>query len=268
MGYIWMIVPILPILLGIALAFSIANIVIYSLAELRNATQSQGAALVFAQIIGVYAFGIISLFVVLLIGSIAIYYLIDRRNTHFRRQQQLYNTLPEFLSTKTVESNVETVSKLSHLADDSMFEEQNRPAGLWALLYLFINPITSLIIAYDLTLDLRRHEERQATYESILTRALAQTGGQSQNLPPSKLHKRDALLYLILTAITGGLFWVYWFYILLKDYNEHFHGQALTEDLILTTLKPQRPSTTCSTCGSLIPEGAKFCTSCGRPRTL
>lgn len=268
MGYIWMLVPILPILLGIAVAASIAGIIISSLPQLGTVSGPGGVVPLVAQIIGVYAFAIISVYAILLIGAIAIYYLLDRRNNHFKRQQQLYKTLAKYLSTNLTAAPSPNVPKLSQLAEDSMFEEQDRPAGLWAILYVFVTPITSLIVAYDLTLDMRRHEERQSTYQTALTNALAEFGTQPQSLPSPKTHKRDALLYLILTAITAGLFWIYWFYILLKDYNEHFRDQALEEDTVLTLLKPRKPSTVCQACGGPVPEGSRFCPSCGKPQTI
>jgi hypothetical protein len=205
---------------------------------------------------------------ILVLGAIAIYYLIDRRNNHFRRQQQLYKTLGEYVSAKLAANPSPDASKLSQLAEDSMFEEQDRPASLWAILYLFVTPITSLIVAYDLTIDMRRHEERQSAYHTALTKALAEIGAQPLTIPSPNIHKRDALLYLILTAITAGLFWIYWFYILLKDYNDHFQAQAMEEDTILTIVKPRRPSTVCQTCGGPVAEGSRFCPSCGRPQSI
>jgi hypothetical protein len=83
-------------------------------------------------------------------------------------------------------------------------------------------------------------------------------------LPSGRLHKRDPFLFLILTAITGGLFWIYWFYKLLEDYNEHFQDQALFEDQVLASLKPKIPSKQCHSCGGPVPEEAKFCPFCGK----
>jgi len=268
MGYIWMVVPILPMLLGIAIAASIASIIISSLSQIGTINGPTSAIPVVAQILGLYAFAIISVYAILVLGAIAIYYLIDRRNNHFRRQQQLYKTLGAYMSTREAANPGQDASKLSQLTEDSMFEERDRPAGLWAILYLFVTPITSLIVAYDLTVDMRRHEERQLAYHTALTKALAEIGAQPQSIPSPNFHKRDALLYLILTAITAGLFWIYWFYILLKDYNQHFRAQAMEEDAILTILKPRRPSTICQTCGGPVVEGSNFCPFCGRPQSM
>jgi hypothetical protein len=156
-------------------------------------------------------------------------------------------------------SNEKTV-RLAQLSDDSMFEEQDRPAGLWAILSLFAAPIVGLIVAYDLTQDMRRHEDRQAVYLQILPLALREAGVTPPSFAPLRPHNRDPIVYVVLTAITAGLFWVYWFYTLLKDYNEHFADQAVFEDTLLACL---RPATTCAACGGSVPQDAKFCPLCG-----
>ena len=158
------------------------------------------------------------------------------------------------------------MSQLGDLAEDLRYSEQSRPAGLWALLFMFVTPITGLIASYDLTQDLRKHEELQAKYQSALTTSLVDAGFQKTDLPPSNIHQRDPLLYLILSAITGGLFWIYWYYTLLKDYNDHFAEQARFEDKILSTLSPPQPLKACEVCGGAVPANAKFCPNCGKPQ--
>jgi hypothetical protein len=114
---------------------------------------------------------------------------------------------------------------------------------------------------------LHKHEELQSNYQTTLLSALSETGVAPLTLPPSRLHKRDPMMLIILTAITAGIFWIYWFYTLLKDYNEHFQDQAQFEDQILTLLTPQPKARNCGTCGGAVPENAKFCPHCGRQQT-
>jgi hypothetical protein len=37
--------------------------------------------------------------------------------------------------------------------------------------------------------------------------------------------------------LTGGLFLIYWYYVLIKDLNEHFRAQWQFEDQIATQMK-------------------------------
>lgn len=267
MGYVWMIVPILPIFVGIAIAVSIIGILVSAISKVGSLQQPQNAAPIVGEILGLYGFAIMSLYLVLLVGSFALYYLIDRRNAHFKRQQQLFSLLPTYLSSREKPPRAESKYQLTQLSEDSVLEERDRPAGLWAVLYLFVTPIVGLIVAYSLTQDLRKHENLQSAYQTSLVGAFNEAGIQLPTFSPDRAHKRDPILLIILTAITAGLFWIYWFYTLLKDYNEHFQDQTRFEDQILASLKPQPATKPCATCGGAVPETARFCPNCGRPRS-
>jgi len=258
-----MIVPILPVAVGIVLAAAFARIVIGLLANIARAGQPDAAELA-GQIVALYGFALLSVFVTLIAGGFALYYMLERRNRHFKRQQQLFRVLAAYLSQRT--QGGPSVAKFAHVVEDSVFEESDRPAAIWAILYVFVTPIVGLIIAYTLAQDLRRHEEAQSTILIQLSAALGEVGITQPGFPRAKSHKRDPLLYLILTLITGGLVWIYWFYLLLKDYNEHFLDQAKIEDQLLVTLKPPATARLCQSCGNPVPEGAKFCPVCGKAR--
>jgi type III secretory pathway component EscS len=263
MGYIWMVVPILPILMGIGLAVSFIGILVSIVSRIGSLQQPEGAITAASEILALYGFAIVSFYIILAFGAFAIYYMIERRNGHFRRQQRLFSTLQKYLSSKTSVAGNENAFRLWQSSEESILEELDRPAGLWSVLYLFVTPVVGLIVAFNLTQDLRRHEELQANYQTTLLGALNEAGIVTSTLPSSRPHKRDPLLFIILTAITGGLFWIYWFYTLLKDYNQHFRDQALYEDQILALLRPQLPTRKCVTCGGAVPESAKFCPHCG-----
>jgi hypothetical protein len=172
----------------------------------------------------------------------------------------LFAAIPTYLLAMKNQTSNEKIARLLEISDDSIFEEQDRPAGLWAILALLAMPIVGLVIAYDLTQDMQKHEERQAAYQQTLPMAFEEAGIAHSAVTSSKLHNRDPIFCLVLTAITAGLFWIYWFYALLKDYNEHFTEQASLEDQILSSL---RPVIACSTCGGSIPQNTKFCPLCG-----
>ncbi|MGA2790037.1 MAG: zinc ribbon domain-containing protein [Candidatus Bathyarchaeia archaeon] len=263
MGYLWMVVPILPILMGIGLAVSFIGILVSVVSRIGSLQQPEGAITAASEILALYGFAIVSFYIILAFGAFAIYYMIERRNGHFRRQQRLFSTLQKYLTSKTSVAGNENAFRLWQSSEESILEERDRPAGLWSVLYLFVTPVVGLIVAFNLTQDLRRHEELQANYQTTLLGALNEAGIVPSTLPPSRPHKRDPLLFMILTAITGGLFWIYWFYTLLKDYNQHFQDQALYEDQILALLRPQSPTRKCVTCGGAVPESAKFCPHCG-----
>ena len=270
MGYIWMIVPILPAMAVVVIGASLLGILVSVLPRISSFAQTQNAQNAITPIAGeiftLYALAIITFYIVLLFGALAFYYLIDRRNNHFGRQQRLFSTLHRYLAAKAPTS--ENMSRLGQLAEDSVYGERDRPASLWAVLFLFVTPIVGVLAAYNLTQDLRKHDELQSTYQSTLVNAFSDAGVQPPPFSPYRFHKRDPFLFIILSAITAGLFWMYWFYTLLKDYNEHFSDQAKFEDQILNSLIPQGDTKPCGVCGATVPRNARFCPSCGKPQTI
>jgi len=263
MGYIWMVVPVLPILVGIGLAVSLIGILVSVVSKIGSLQQPASAIPAAGEILALFGFAMVSFYIILAFGAFAIYYMIERRNGHVRRQQRLFSTLQNYLTSKTGVAGNENAFRLWQLSEESILQERDRPAGLWSLLYLFVPPIVGLIVAFNLTQDLRGHEELQVNYQTTLLGALNEAGIVPPTFPASRPHKRDPVLFIILTAITGGLFWIYWFYTLLKDYNQHFQDQAQYEDQLLALLKPQSPTRKCITCGGIVPESAKFCFHCG-----
>jgi hypothetical protein len=269
MGYIWMIVPILPAMAVVVIGASLLGILVSVLPRISSFTQTQNAQNAITPIAGeifaLYGLAIITFYVVLLLGALAFYYLIDRRNRHFVRQQLLFSTLHRYLAAKAPTS--ENTSRLAQLAEDSVYSERDRPASLWAVLFLFVTPIVGVLAAYNLTQDLRKHDELQSGYQITLVNALSDAGVHPPTFSPYRFHKRDPFLFIILSAITAGLFWMYWFYTLLKDYNEHFSDQAKFEDQILNSLIPQEATKPCGVCGATVPRNARFCPSCGKSQT-
>jgi len=264
MSYIWMLVPLLPVIVGMAVAISLIGIIASNISSLENLRQQQANALpIVGEIVALYGVGIIALYLVLAVGSFAIYNLIERRNAHFRRQQQLFSTLQAHLASLLNPSKSGNITILRQVNEDSIFQERDRPSGLWAVLYLFVPPIVSIVVAYNLTQDIRRHDQLQIASQTALVGAFIDAELPSLTVAQYNSHKRDPMLFVILTAITGGLFWVYWFYALLKDYNVHFSDQARFEDEILGALKPPLPTRLCSSCGGVIEGNVKFCPYCG-----
>jgi len=268
MSYAWMIIPILPLAAGIAIVSSFLGILVSTLPKLSTISQTNAQNTltpVVGGLLALYGFAVIVFFGVLFLGAVSFYYMIDRRNRHFSRQQLLFSTLHKYLSTKAPQS--QSVAQVGFLAEDSSSQEGSRPAGLWTLLFMFVTPIIGLILSYCLTQDLHKHDQLQSKFQAALPPALAEVGYGQQNLPAYKARGGDPVLFIILSVITGGLFWVYWYFTLLRDYNGHFADQARFEDQLLSVLVPPKVEKPCGTCGGAVPSGAKFCPNCGRAQT-
>jgi len=265
MGYIWMIIPLLPLIGAIAIGGIFLGMLVSILPRIGNLSQPTTAQNEIEPIVGgllaLYGVGVIVYLAVLLFGALSFYYMIDRRNRHFSRQQLLFSTIHAYLSSKGPASD--NIAQLGYLSEDSIYAETARPAGIWAILFIFITPIVVLIASFNLTHDMRKHDDLQSKYQAALATSLVESGFQEPNFDAYKFHSRDTALFIILTAITGGLFWIYWYYTLLRDYNEHFRDQASFEDEILKILIPVPAERTCGTCGGRVLAVARFCPNCG-----
>lgn len=198
MGYVWMIVPILPILVGVTLLVALIGIVVSSLGSLQSSGSQAVSAI--AGIFGLYASALVAVYSILLLGAFAFYYLIDRRNRHFKRQRQLFNTLSEYLASMNDSVTSENVAKLSLLSEETILEEHERPAGVWAVLYVFVTPIVGLVVAYTLTQDLRKHEDRQQEYQQTLPLAFGEVGLRQPLISSFRRHNRDPILFIVLSV--------------------------------------------------------------------
>jgi len=265
MGTAWMLVPLLPIILAIVLVTTLVRSVTPIIANLQGLQTNAASSTLVGALLGFYAFAAMSVYVLLFLLSLALYYLIDRRNSHFKRQQRLFKALVKYLQVSAKAADLHA-SRFAELIEDSADEEQERPAGIWAILNLFAAPIVSLVVAFNLTQDLCRHDARQINFQETLSKAFTDVGLASPSPVSPKPLRRDTVLFLLLTVITAGLFWIYWFHILLKDYNEHFANQAVYEDGVLAALKHTSQYGKCVGCGGSVPSGARYCPSCGQPQ--
>ena len=110
----------------------------------------------------------------------------------------------------------------------------------WSEYYAFMIPvyivdflcyIVSLYMLYFLTSEMIGHHDRWIGFTMETKVELARMGYAAGHLrTPFGLADRSSLLYIIATIFTAGLFAFYWFYVIIKDGNEHFANQWLFED--------------------------------------
>jgi hypothetical protein len=121
---------------------------------------------------------------------------------------------------------------------ESNAEENEKSAILWAILSAFV-PFVQLYVYYFLMKDFYRHEQREDGFWEVAGRALNKLG-VSFSVPQKTeaMPYRSFILYLILAIVTVGLFGVYWFFVMLKDPNEHLKYHIKTESQLLSALEP------------------------------
>jgi hypothetical protein len=138
------------------------------------------------------------------------YRLIERRNKHFLRQNELERQAKTFLRKegKELQSNA--------------LPERN--AKLWAVSIILVLPV--FVIAYFLSKDLLLHEKRQ---QAFLTGFFPERGYTPQNIAVKK--------YVLVTVATLGVGIIYWLYKIINTYNNHFMEQRKIEDEIIRLME-------------------------------
>jgi len=140
------------------------------------------------------------------------YYLIERRNKHFLRQDELENRVKIYFRKE---------GKELQSATNSLPE---RNAKLWAVSIILILPV--FIITYFLSKDLLLHEKRQ---QAFLAKLFPERGYIPQNLAIKK--------YTLITLATLGVGVIYWLYKIINTYNSLFKEQRKIEDEIIKLLE-------------------------------
>jgi hypothetical protein len=117
--------------------------------------------------------------------------------------------------------------------------EGQRNPWLWMLLL----PIVKLGLAsfwtyYWLTVDWRRHSIRQQRVTDELSAIFRNLGYPAANLiDEGATPDRNYWMHLVLTIVTFGAWYIYWFYLMFKDGNHHMAGDHFLEDQLVNTLR-------------------------------
>ena len=175
-----------------------------------------------------------------IVSLILRYKLVKRRNTHFKRQQFLFEDVTSAVRTIAEKKGVDVEAGLSscnRTVREARAEETEKGAVLWAILSAIIF-LAEWYVSYFLMKDFYKHERREDGFWEDLKNVLNKIG-VTVSLPRrvEATPDRSFVLYLILTIITVGLFGIYWIYVLLKDPNEHFKYHIQVEDELLSALE-------------------------------
>ena len=171
---------------------------------------------------------------------VAIYRLVERRNTHFESQREFYrcviNALEELIprrSNLSISAEIETVRNTL----PTIREEPERNPWLWGVV-LPIIPIGVFFTIHSLMNDFHRHSVRQAETVDALNAVLHRGGLEEITiLDRSEVPRRSFWGYLLFTIITLGLFAIYWLNVLFKDPNDHFQEQALADRQLASVIQ-------------------------------
>ncbi len=169
--------------------------------------------------------------IILIIVLIYVYVnLISRRNRHFERTRDLYETLADCLEEK---GKGELAWKVREIARRCEIETGKRNVAGWVVLSLLpvVNVFAKPYMFHFLTRDYFVHER----YEEMIVSCLSRSFGKLQ-LVKFEYPDRDTVMYYLFSLVTFGIFWIYWMYTLFADPNKHFKEHRMFEELLLEEL--------------------------------
>jgi hypothetical protein len=240
MSSAWILVYLLPIILAV-LFVMIFFVAIFSYATTVPSTPPSGQ--IPMQLVPIFAVVVLlygTMIVTLIVNIILIYKLVNRRNTHFKRQIFLFEdvvTATKAIATKRGVDAEVGLASCNRTVRETKAEETEKSAALWAILSAFVFPAV-WYVWYFLMKDFYKHERREDGFWEDVSKTLDKSGIKfSVPRRTEPLPERSFALYLILTIITLGFFGVYWLYVLLKDPNRHFTYHVQIEDQLLTSLE-------------------------------
>ena len=176
-------------------------------------------------------------------GLLMQYFLIERRNEHFKRQKRIVEgieTIMKAHAEKNDKINSET-AKISSLVKDVRDDEGERSSFLWIFL-MVVTGVAGFYVLYFLTSDVFKHFKRQNEIIVEYISAIGKLGGDTSplmNLAKTQypVPERSFVLYFVLSIVTFGIFTIYWLYTIFKDWNNHFQSQWPAEDQILASIR-------------------------------
>ncbi len=240
MSIAWILVYLLPVILAVVFV-SLFIVAMVSFVAVTPTLPPPGQPItqfvpLFISIVFLYLLAIIGF----IVSLILIYKLVKRRNTHFKRQNFLFEDIVAAVKAVAAKKGVDVevgLASCERTAREAKAEETEKGAMLWAILSAVIFPAL-WYVWYFLMKDFYKHERREDGFWEDISRTMDKCGIKfSVSRRTEAMPERSFALYLILTIITLGWFGIYWLYVLLKDPNQHFRYHIQVEDQLLNTLE-------------------------------
>ena len=239
----WIILPLLIGLVGVTIGGLLVFLWVWdNYYDILNGTMSID---IYGGMMGGMIVILLTLIAVFAILAMLTYMLVERQNEHFKREAQLRMGIMSYLrasagSPEKEASMAVEIATMNSLHVQAMQAERPHSAIGWALvtfigtIFFPINVIFVLYLFYFLMENVSAHDSRWNMFLQQTGSAMAKLG---HDIDPRAWYTitiphRSFGFYLVLTLITLGLFSFYWGYSLIKDPNDHFQNQALSEDML------------------------------------
>ncbi len=179
--------------------------------------------------------------------AVLVYKLVKRRDEHFKRDALLRQGIIEYLDANSIaeqkDINVERWT-MNTIDIYCRSDEHERSPATWGVLVgvLAFIPLIGIIFLlyalYFLSKDPTAHEDRQIGFNQQLQISLMKLGKQPLNsIQWAPLPRRSTSVYVILSILTLGFFLPYWWYVVIRDMNDHLAKQWRFENELVEMLQ-------------------------------
>ena len=233
MSSLWILSPLLGFVLFI-------GILVGSLFLGRSATPGTTTGLFAGAIVGFIAAAVVAIILFVLPW----YKLIKRRNGHFRRDRKQIKRVPTrdrervlaaYREDILISAGSDSAAEPGAIDDsESNSDEEEKSAALWIILTIVFFPL-GIYVLYFLTKDPHNHDVRQLAFMQQVQSSFSKLEKTVVFPFWKSVPSRSFFLYLVLTWFTS-LFFLYWNYVLITDFNNHFKAQWQVEDQLLANL--------------------------------
>jgi uncharacterized membrane protein len=184
--------------------------------------------------------GGILVFIAIILRIYVYYKWLSRWNDHYERTHLFFTALSDL----TKNAGFKRASTIESRINEYKVKHNKRSAGLLAILAAII-PFVDWYVYHVLNKDFHHHSVDEKLIYTEVYEDL-RDNGITLTRRPEELYvvpDRSTILYIILSIITLGLFYLYWWYTLTKDPNEHFKTHRVIEAEIIRGIEEYIKST-------------------------
>lgn len=221
------------ILTGSVLWLPVYTVLLFVLPALSIITESVG------YLIGSYLLG---LFLNGIWWHVLSFKLIDRHVKHIERKGKLFEDMVDFVKESAAMEDSEkelgkNIYSLELISAEYFKYFPKRLAGTWTLIGIFSLGVSTYYAAFFMMNELRKMQQVEDDFLQILSEILGSLGIINYPITYEPVvPQREYGIFAAISVATLGLYWFYWWYVLITDHNRFFVSSERWESALIFTL--------------------------------
>jgi hypothetical protein len=168
--------------------------------------------------------------------------LVDRHLQHMDRKGKFFEDIVDYVKEEAADRNAEEgvgqkIYSLEILVTQYYKSLKRRHPGTWTIIGIFSCGISTYYTAYFLMNDLQKMQQIEDDFLQILSEILASLNVIKYPITYEKeIPIREYGIFAAIAIFTLGLFWFYWWYVLVTDPNTYYENSERWESQLIFTL--------------------------------